>query len=265
MYSAYTRSNSYFSNSELAATGLPSKEELAVLAPYKDQLPSELFTKPFTLPVTDGTGNNRDNLHKALALLKQAGYKIDNGKLIDLATGKPFTFEILLDDEAFIRIINPFIQNLKKLGIEATIRRIDDQQYIERLNKFDFDMIVDVFGSSLSPGNEQRSMWYSTQADIEGSGNLIGVKNKVVDSLVEAVINAPDREQLVTRTKALDRVLLWNYYVIPHWHYPYYRIAYWNKFARPAITPKYDLGFSTWWIDAAKAAKLAQSRVSATP
>lgn len=253
MYDAYTRSSSFFSNSELASSGLPTKEELEILTPFKEQLPATLFTQPFALPKSDGSGNNRTNLKQALDLLGKAGYNISEGVLVS-KDNKPFEFEILLIDPAFERVVQPFVQNLKKIGITATIRRIDDQQYVDRLNKFDFQMIVGGFGQSLSPGNEQRAYWHSAQADVEGSQNLIGIKNTVIDALVEQVIAAPDREQLITRTKALDRVLLWNYYVIPNWHYPYYRIAYWNKFSRPTISPKYSLGFDTWWIDSAKAA-----------
>lgn len=253
MYDAYTRSNSYFSNSELASSGLPTKEELEILTPFKTQLPPALFTQPFALPVTDGSGNNRANLKQALDLFAKADYKIKDGLLVD-KNNAPFEFEILLINPAFERVIQPFVQNLKKIGITATIRRIDDQQYVDRLSKFDFQMVVDGFGQSLSPGNEQRSYWHSSQADVEGSQNTIGIKNPVIDALVEQVIAAPDREQLVHRTRALDRVLLWNYFVIPNWHYPYYRIAYWNKFSRPTTTPKYALGFDTWWIDTAKAA-----------
>lgn len=255
MYGAYTRSNSYFSNSELASTGLPSPAELEILKPFKDKLPPELFTQPFTLPTTDGSGNNRPNLKVALDLLNKAGFEIKENMLVSKSDGKPLAFEILLVDPAFTRLIQPFIQNLEKIGIKASIRQIDDQQYVDRLNKFDFQMIVDGFGESLSPGNEQRGYWHSSQADIEGSQNYIGIKNEVIDALVEQIIAAPDRTELINRTRALDRVLLWNYFVIPNWHYPYYRIAYWNKFNRPAITPKYALGFlDTWWIDNAKAA-----------
>lgn len=245
-YGAYTRSHSYFSNSEMAADALPTPEELKILEPVRDQVPPEVFTRVYRAPSTDGSGNNRPQLRKALALLKQAGWQLEGGKLVD-HQGTPFSFEILLVQKEFERVVAPFIRNLERLGISAHIRIVDVSQYINRLRQFDFDMVVYGFGQSSSPGNEQRDYWHSSSADQPGSRNLIGIHNPAVDYLVEQLIAAPDRQQLVLRARALDRVLQWNHYVIPHYHISAYRIAYWNKFAHPAVTPAYDLGLDTWW------------------
>jgi len=245
-YGAYTRSHSYFSNSEMAADTLPTPEELEILEPVRDQVPPEVFTRVYRAPSTNGSGNNRPQLRMALALLKQAGWKLEGGKLVD-HQGTPFTFEILLVQKEFERVVAPFIRNLERLGISARIRIVDVSQYINRLRQFDFDMVVYGFGQSSSPGNEQRDYWHSSSADQPGSRNLIGIRNPAVDYLVEQLIAAPDRQQLVLRARALDRVLQWNHYVIPHYHISAYRIAYWNKFAHPAVTPAYDLGLDTWW------------------
>jgi microcin C transport system substrate-binding protein len=254
-YDAYTRSNSYFSNTELASSGLPQGEELAILTRHKDQLPAELFTKPFSLPVTKGDGNIRPNLRQALHLLKQAGWQLKDKKLVD-REGQPMTFEILLVQPTFERVVLPYTRNLEKLGIEVSVRTVDTSQYKNRLDQFDFDMVVGSFGQSLSPGNEQRDFWSSKVADEQGSRNLMGIKNPVIDELIELVISAPNRDSLVARTRALDRVLLWGHYVIPNWHIAQHRIVYWNKFGHPKIAPRYALGFYTWWVDADKAAKL---------
>jgi microcin C transport system substrate-binding protein len=254
-YGAYTRSKSYFSNTELASSGLPEGEELAILERYRDQLPPALFTQPFELPVTRGDGNIRTNLRQALRLFKQAGWTLENKRLID-PDGRPMAFEILLVQPAFERVVLPFRRNLERLGIDVSVRTVDTSQYKNRLDAFDFDMVVASFGQSLSPGNEQRDFWSSAVADKEGSRNLVGIRDPVIDELIELVIAAPDRESLVARTHALDRALLWGHYLIPNWHIPMHRIVYWNKFDHPAVPPKYSLGFYTWWVDADKAAKL---------
>ena len=254
-YGAYTRSNSYFSNTELASKGLPEGEELAILERYRDQLPKALFTQAFTLPVTEGDGNIRPNLRRALRLFKQAGWRLENKKLVN-REGQSMAFEILLVQPGFERIVLPYKRNLEKLGIDVSVRTVDTSQYKNRLDNFDFDMAVNRFGQSLSPGNEQRDFWGSAVADEKGSRNLMGIKDPVVDELIELVIAAPDRESLVARTRALDRVLLWQHYLIPNWHIPMHRIVYWNKFERPKTPPRYALGFYTWWVDADKAAKL---------
>lgn len=252
-YGAYTRTESYFSNSDLAATGLPSEAERALLEPYRDELPQEVFTEEYHAPTTDGSGNDRTNLRAAATLLKDAGWFVENGRLVNGETGQPMTIEFLLESQDFERVVAPFVQNLEKLGIRSTVRTVDTPQYQRRLQEFDFDVVVASIGQSLSPGNEQREYWGSAYADMEGSRNVIGIKSLVVDALVDKVIAAPDRPSLIAATRALDRVLLWNYYVVPQWHIRSFRVAYWNRFDRPKVQPPYALGFlDRWWVDAAK-------------
>ena len=247
-YGAYKRTDSFFENSELASSGLPSQAELAYLNPYIDQLPKELFNEEYSNPKTDGSGFIRNELQEATKLLKEAGWKLRDGKL-ENSNGEPFEFEILLVSPAFERIVLPFIDNLEKLGINASLRTIDSSQYQKRIESFDFDMVVFTFSQSLSPGNEQRNFWSSGAADTNGSRNIIGIKNNVIDLLIENLINAKDREDLITISRALDRVLLWNYYVIPQWHISAYRVLYWDMFDQPKQKPKYSLGFDTWWVN----------------
>ncbi len=247
-YGAYKRTDSFFENSELSSSGLPSKEELVYLSPYMDVLPKEIFNKEYKNPVTDGSGFIRDQLQEATKLIKDAGWKLKEGKL-ENSKGEPFEFEILLVSPAFERIVLPFIDNLEKLGIKASLRTIDSSQYQKRIESFEFDMVVFTFSQSLSPGNEQRNFWGSNAADTNGSRNIVGIKNDVVDILIEKLINAKDREDLITITRALDRVLLWNYFVIPQWHISAYRVLYWDMFDQPKQKPKYSLGFDTWWIN----------------
>lgn len=262
-YNAYTRTESFFSNSELASSGLPTAEELALLSPFRAQLPAELFSQPFALPQSDASGHNRQNLRAAKRLLDSAGWQVIDNRLRN-AQGQLFAFEILLVSPAFERIVNPYAQALKKLGIEVQVRIIEPSQYINRLRSFDFDMIVGNVGQSLSPGNEQIDYWHSSTADQPGSRNWMGISNPVVDALIEQVIKAGDREQLISATRALDRVLLNQYYCIPQWHIRSHRLAYWNKFGRPAQAPKYDPGFNlgllTWWQDEQKARALDNYR-----
>ncbi|HUC60778.1 MAG TPA: extracellular solute-binding protein [Alphaproteobacteria bacterium] len=255
-YGQYTRTESYFSNSELASSGLPSAAELAILEPLRGQIPPELFTETYRAPKTDGTGNIRANLVKGFKLLEAAGWRVKDERLVD-ADGNPFAFEFLLDQPAFERVTLPFVKNLQRLGIDARVRTVDTSQYKNRIDNFDFDVTVAVFPQSLSPGNEQADFWGSAAADQPGSRNVIGIKDAAIDKLVPLIVSAPDREQLVARVHALDRVLLWHFYVIPQWHLGYYRVAYWDKFGRPKLAPKYDLGFDDWWIDPAKAKALA--------
>lgn len=254
-YDAYKRTNSFFSNSDLAATGLPEGKELALLEPYRDDLPAELFTQPYQSPTTDGSGKNRNNVRKAVELLKSAGWEYKGTDLVNTATGQPFKFEILLYSKDFERVALPFIKNLKKLGIEASARIVDTTNYVRIIRDFDYDMIIGGFGQSNSPGNEQRDYWFSQFSDHKGSQNYIGVKDPIVDALIDKVVSAESRDDLIAACRALDRVLLWNHFVIPQWHINTHRIAYWNKFARPAIAPMYgDVGFMTWWLDPARAA-----------
>lgn len=261
LYGAYTRTDSYFDNSELGSSGLPTGAELALLEPYKDKLPPEVFAKPFTVPKTDGTGNPRQNLRAALSLLREAGWTAKDG-IMRNAEGEPLTFEILLLAQSGMeRITLPFVANLEKIGIKATVRNVDPAQYQNRVRDFDFDMIVGAFGQSQSPGNEQRDFWSSAAADEPGSRNVMGVKDPVVDALIDKIIGAKDRDALVAATRALDRVLLWGFYVVPHFHSSTYRIIYWDKFGEPAVTPKYGLGYpDTWWVDPKKVAAIEAYR-----
>ncbi|WP_114377696.1 extracellular solute-binding protein [Elioraea thermophila] len=264
-FGAYARTTSYFSNSELASSGLPSPEELAILERYRGRIPEEVFTQEFRLPVTDGSGNNRENLRRALELLQAAGWRIDNRRRLVDAQGRPFSFEMLLSSPSFERVALPYAQALQRLGIEMRVRTVDTAQYQARIDNYDFDMTVDVFPQSLSPGNEQRDFWTCAKAREPGSRNSIGVCDPVIDELVELVIAAPDRDALIHRTRALDRVLLWNHFVVPHWHSRTFRVAYWDKFVRPERTPRYGLAFDTWWIDAERAQRLNEERRRANP
>lgn len=256
-YGQYARTASFFSNSELAASELPSKAELALLEPWRGKVPDEVFTTVYTPPASDGSGNIRANLRTGLRLLRKAGYRIEKNQLISPKTGKPVAFEILLVSPAFERIVAPFARNLKRLGIAARVRTVDQSQYINRIRSFDFDMIVGGAGQSESPGNEQRDYWSSAAADRQGSRNTIGIKNPAVDALIEKIVDAPDRASLVAATRALDRVLLWNHYVIPQWHVRIDRVAYWNRFGIPKH-PKYGVDTTSWWIDPAREAALKQ-------
>ena len=248
-YGQYIRSNSYFSNSELASSGLPTNLELKIIEELNNDVPKEIHTEVYNPGKTDGSGNNRKNLRQAMQILKKANYKLDN-KILKDPEGREIKFEILLISPAFERIVGPFIKNLKKLGVEASIRIVDTAQYKNRLDNYEFDMVVMARGQSLNPGNEQRNFWSSKSADINGSANWIGIKNKTIDELIELIINSPTREKLILYTKLLDRVLLHNHYVIPHWHIKYWRVAYWSTIKRPKNLPKYSLGFpETWWYN----------------
>ncbi|MDO8606910.1 MAG: extracellular solute-binding protein [Phaeospirillum sp.] len=244
-YGQYKRTVSYFANSELAAAGLPGPLELKALEPLRSTVPSEVFTAPYTPPATEGDGNIRPNLRKAMALLEQAGWRVEDGKLVK--AGRPFVFEILLVQPTWERIALPFARNLARLGVEANVRTVDSAQYKNRLDHYDFDMVVHVWGQSQSPGNEQASFWGSESADQPGGQNLAGIRNPAIDALVDQVIAAPDREILVANTRALDRVLLWNHYVIPHWHLGLDRLVWWDKFGRPAISPANGVQLFSWW------------------
>jgi microcin C transport system substrate-binding protein len=249
MYGQYRRSTSFFANSDLAASGPPSPAELAILEPYRGKEPDEVFSRAFEPPKTDGSGQIRQNQRLALDLLHQAGWDLREGKLAK-ADGTLFSFEIMLDNPMFDRIVQPYLRNLNRAGIAVTVRMVDSAQYQKREDDFDYDMIIGSFPQSLSPGNEQRSYWSSAAADEKGSRNLAGVHDPVVDSLIDRLIAAPDRETLVNTTRALDRVLLWGWYVIPQWYNDVHRVAYWHRFGHPVTPAKYGLPFeSTWWVD----------------
>ncbi len=264
-FSQYTRTESFFSNSELAAADLPKGEELEILERYRGRVPDEVFTTPYWAPGTDGSGWPRENLKRAFELLAQAGWVVEDMKLVNAETKRPMAFEILLVSPAFERIVLPFVRNLNRLGIDPRVRLVDESQYINRLRTFDFDMIVSGWGESESPGNEQRNYWSSAAADSPASRNRIGIKDPVIDELIELVITAVSRESLVARTRALDRVLLWGHYVIPNWHLRKLRILYWDKFSRPEKLANFGTSTDLWWFDPVKAARLEERRVAEPP
>jgi microcin C transport system substrate-binding protein len=265
-YDQYTRCNSYFSGStELAATGLPTGDELALLEPYRDQLPPALFEQEFKLPVTDGSGNNRPQLRRALELFKAAGWEVKDRRMVEVATGRPLAFEILLDSPLFERIAGPFVKNLERLGIAATVRTVDSAQYQNRVTAFDYDVIAEIIGQSLSPGNEQREYWGSAAAAQPGSRNYAGIADPVVDAMIEKVIYAESREQLETACRAMDRVLLWGHHLVPHWYSLYDRIARWDKFGRPDQMPRYSIDLFSWWIEDRRAQEVEQVKSTLSP
>jgi microcin C transport system substrate-binding protein len=257
----YSRTTSFFSNSDLASSGLPTGRELVILETFRGQIPESVFTTEYRLPTTDGSGNNRDGLRRAIDLMRQAGWTVRDRKLVN-AQGQPFAFEMLLNGPTFERIALPFVQWMARLGIEARVRTVDPAQYQVRMDSFDYDMTVDVIGQSSSPGNEQRDYFTCARANENGSQNIAGFCHPVVDALVEQVIAAPSREELIARTRALDRVLLHMNYVIPNWHLRAFWLAYWDRFGRPPRNPKYNIGFEGWWIDPAKDRALQEARRS---
>ena len=250
-YNQYVRAGSYFSNSELAAEGVPQGKELALLEPYRDQLPEALFTRPWEPATTLPPHSLRGNLIQARDLLAEAGWTIQDGVLKN-QQGEVFILDILLVQKGFDRIIAPFAHNLKKLGIETNYRTVDPSLYKRRLDTFDFDMVVTSFSSSVSPGNEMMSMFHSSSAELKGSNNLPGINSPVVDALLQAVIQAKDREEVVVASRALDRVLLYGEYLVPNWYINVHRIAYWDKFGIPETQPLYYDPISwllkAWWI-----------------
>ena len=258
-YGSYVRTDSYFSNSDFASKGLPQGDELALLEPFRDKLPKQVFDTEFKLPVTDGSGNNRDQLKQSLALLKEAGWQVKDGKLVD-AEGKQFTFELLLDQPAFERIAGPYAKTLERLGIQANLRTVDPAQFQKITDAYDFDMTVMVWPESESPGNEQVGFWTCNAAKQEGGDNLSGVCDPVVDTLVAKIVGAGDRDQLVAAVRALDRVLLWGWYVVPHWHIQSVRMAYWDRFARPDKPVRTGIVFDDWWVDPQRAAATDAAR-----
>jgi len=259
-YGQYQRIASYFQGTELAATGLPQGQELEFLQAVKDQVPPDLFTKPYTNPVTGNPQAVRDNLRQALTLLREAGYEVKNTRLVNDKTGEPMQVELLVEQPAFETIMLFYKPSLERLGIAVSVRTVDTSQYENRLRQWQFDIVIASWGESLSPGNEQRGFWGSQAADIPGSRNLVGIKNPAVDAMIERVIFAKSREELVSATKALDRVLLWNFYVVPQWTYSFQRTARWDRFSHPQTMPKYGAAAfpAIWWWDKDKAAKVPQ-------
>jgi microcin C transport system substrate-binding protein len=259
-YGQYARIASYFQGTDLAATGLPTGRELEILQTVHDEVPPEVFTTSYTNPAGGTPEADRNNLRKAVQLLHQAGYEVRGGRLVNSNTGEPYAIEFLNNDRSFERVFLFYKRSLDRLGMSVTVRTVDDVQYENRLRDFDFDIISFAWNQTLSPGNEQRGYWSSQAADQPGSFNLIGVKNPAVDKLIDQVIFAKSRDDLVAATKALDRVLLWNHYVVPQWTYSKVRTARWDRFSRPEPTPEYGMdAFPTlWWWDAGKAAKTAK-------
>ena len=248
-YGAYKQPHSFFDGSELAATGLPSPQELEILEPYKGLIPDEVFTSEFDPPQTDGSGNIRENLIEANRLLTEAGWIERDGKRVNAETDEVLTIEFLLVQQNLSQWANPFIRNMARLGIDATIRVVDTAQFINRLADFDFDMIITGWAQSLSPGNEQREYWGSNAADRTGSRNYAGIKNPAIDDLIEKLIVAETREGLTAHTRALDRILLWNFYTIPQLRSYLDRLAYWNKFGVPDTIPLQGPVIDAWWFD----------------
>jgi microcin C transport system substrate-binding protein len=256
-FGRYHRIDSYFDGTELASSGLPQGRELEILESVRDKVPPEVFTTAYSNPVGGDPQAVRNNLREAARLFKEAGYEIRNGKLVDGKTGEPYAVEFLAEDPSFERVFLFYKPSLDRLGVTVAVRTVDSSQYENRLRDWDYDIITNSWGESLSPGNEQRGFWGSQAADQPGSNNVIGIKNPAVDALIDKVIFAKSRDDLVAATKALDRVLLWNHYVVPQWTYGKQRTARWDRFGRPDTLPKYGAAaFPTvWWWDADKAAK----------
>jgi microcin C transport system substrate-binding protein len=266
-YGAYTRTKSYFDNSELGSSGRladAGAEEREILERYRGKLPDELYTEVYAPPTTAGPRGLRNNLRNAQAILKEAGWDVVDGALRNTKTGTPFEFEVLLVQPTFEKMVLPVARNLERLGIKVNVRTVDTSQYIRRVDDRDFAVVIGSWGQSQSPGNEQRDFWSSAAADAPGSRNLAGIKDPVIDELIELVIAAPDRDSLVQRARALDRALLWGYYVIPHFHIGVDRIAYWDKFGIPDYVPLNGeaANIDAWWIDPAREAALTRSRAT---
>jgi microcin C transport system substrate-binding protein len=258
-YGQYKRINSYFEGTELASSGLPEGTELEILEMVRDKVPADVFSKPYVNPVGGNPESVRANLRESARLLKEAGLEVRDQKLVD-AAGKPVTVEILVQDPSAERIALFYKPSLERIGVTTSIRIVDDAQYQNRLRGFDFDMIIDQWGESLSPGNEQREFWGSQTADQPGSRNTMGIKNPAIDALIEKVIFAKDRPTLVAATRALDRVLLWNFYLVPQFTYGFSRYARWDRFSHAEPMPKYGRSGlpSLWWFDADKAARIGK-------
>jgi microcin C transport system substrate-binding protein len=259
-FNQYKRISSYFDGTKLASSGLPEGRELEILETVRAQVPAEVFTTAYTNPVGGNPEAVRENLREALRLMKEAGYEVRDRKLVDVKTGTQFALELLVEDPSFERVMLFFKPSLERLGIAASVRIIDPTQFENRLRSWDFDVVTSSWPESLSPGNEQREYWGSQAADAPGSRNIIGIKNPAIDKLIDRVIYTKDRDDLVAATKALDRVLLWNHYVVPQWNYPKVRTARWDRFSRPSKLPEYGLsGFPTlWWFDPDKAARIGK-------
>ncbi|WP_428456925.1 extracellular solute-binding protein [Photobacterium makurazakiensis] len=258
-YNQYNRTRSYFQNTEYEATGLPSKGELEVLEPIKDKVPARVFTESYEPPVTDGSGRIRVQLRKALALMKEAGWEVQNKVMTNVETGETFSFELLMYSPTTERLAIPVQKNLKLLGIDMKLRTVDTTQYIKRLRDRDFEMVSAGYSANSYPSPNLLIAWNSQF--IDSTYNTAGVKDPSIDYLTEQIVkNQENPEKLLELGRALDRVLQWNFFVIPQWHISKFRVASWDKFSRPELRPKYNLGKDTWWIDPVKAAKLPEKR-----
>jgi microcin C transport system substrate-binding protein len=258
-YGAYSRTTSYFSNSPLASTGIPEGDELKLLEPYRAELPPALFTQKFELPVTDGSGNIREQLRQSLDLLQQAGWTVKDRKLIG-PQGQPLTFTILLEDPSLERVSLPYVQNLQKLGIDAQVRTVDPAQFQHLTDDFDFDMIMMIYPEGDIPGNELRDYWSCPAAKTQGSANVAAICDPAVDALIDRIITAQDRPTLTTAAHALDRILLWRWYLVPNWDNTTFRVAWWDRFGHPDKPIREGFNFDTWWVDAGKAAATDAAR-----
>lgn len=257
-FGLYTRTGSYFENSDMKASGVPSPEELALLEPFRDKLPAAVFGEAVSPPVTDGSGNNREQLRRASKLLAEAGWTQTPQGLRN-AAGQPFSVEILIDSPSFERIVGPYLKNLKAIGIDATMRRVDAAQYERRLKDFDFDLTTQRYALRLTPGIELKTFWGSDAAKTNGSFNLAGIADPVLDQLIDHIVTAKSRAELVTATRAADRVLRAGYYWVPQWYKGAHNLAFWNKFGWPEVKPRYERGaLDTWWYDSEKAKALVQ-------
>jgi microcin C transport system substrate-binding protein len=261
-YGQYERINSYFFGTDLASKGLPEGREKEILDALKDKVPPAVFTTPYTNPVNGSPEAVRANLREAVRLLNEAGYELKGGKLVSKAAGEPFALEFLGFDPNSERFLLPYKQALERIGIGVSVRLVDSTQYQNRLRNFDFDATTTVWAQSLSPGNEQRDFWGSAAADRPGSRNLAGIKDPAIDALIDKIIYATSRDELVAATHALDRVLLAHNYVVPQWSYRFERTARWDRFAHPETMPRYGASaFPTiWWFDEARAAKVGAAR-----
>ena len=257
-FGLYTRTASYFENSDLKAVGLPSPEELALLEPFRDKLPAAVFGEPVSPPVTDGSGNNRAQLRQAAKLLADAGWQ-QTPQGVRNAAGQPLSIEILMDSPSFERIIAPYVKILKSIGIDATMRMVDAAQYERRMKDFDFDLTTQRYALRLTPGIELKNFWGSQAAATNGSFNLAGIADPVLDQLIDKIVAAKSRAELVTATRAADRVLRAGYYWVPQWYKGAHNLAFWDKFSWPETKPKYERGaLETWWYDEAKAGALGK-------
>jgi microcin C transport system substrate-binding protein len=258
-FGLYTRTASYFENSDLKAVGPPSAEELVLLEPFRDKLPPEVFGEPVSPPVTDGSGNNRTQLREALKLLSEAGWTQQGSGGLRNAKGEPLTVELLVDSPSFERIASPYVKTLRSIGIDAWVRMVDDAQYERRTKDFDFDLTTQRYALQTTPGVELKTFWGSQAAATNGSFNLAGIADPVLDQLIDKIVAAKSRAELVTATRAADRVLRAGYYWVPQWYKGAHNLAFWDKFGWPAVKPKYERGaLDTWWFDDEKAKALAQ-------